>query len=48
MSNYVDDWLRYSNDLEDLCERWEEFLDAHFQHNITLNTNKTKVGYLSA
>jgi hypothetical protein len=33
-SNYVDGWLGYSNDLDDLCERFEEFLQAGLDNNI--------------
>ena len=44
----MDDWLGYSNDLDDLCDRFEEFLQACLDNNITLNTHKTKFGYPSA
>jgi hypothetical protein len=41
----VDDWLGHSNDLGDLCDRFEEFLRACLDNNITLNTHKTKFGH---
>jgi hypothetical protein len=47
-SNYVGDWLGYTNDQHDLCDRWEEFLRVCARVGITLNTNKTRVGYSQA
>jgi transposase InsO family protein len=48
VSNYVDDWLGYSNDFKELLRNFEEFLAVCLEHNITLNTSKTKFGFPSA
>ena len=47
-SNYVDDWLGCANTLEQLCTSFDDFLRVCADANITINTNKTRVGYQSA
>jgi hypothetical protein len=47
ISNYVDDWLGFSNDVLELCHDFVAFLKVCFENPITLNTNKTRVGHES-
>jgi hypothetical protein len=39
VSNYVDDWLGYANEFEELLENFTDFLKVCLEHNITLNTS---------
>jgi hypothetical protein len=48
VSNYVDDWLGYANEFEELLKNFTDFLKVCLEHNITLNTSKTKPGFPSA
>jgi hypothetical protein len=48
LSNYMDDWLGFSNDTDAFCDDFEKFLAACVENRITLNTNKTRVGYSAA
>ena len=48
VSNYVDDWLGYANTFEELLTNFSAFLSVCLEHNITLNTSKTKFGFPSA
>ncbi len=48
ISNYVDDWLGYSNDFEELLQNFEEFLKVCLGYNITLNAGKTRFGFPTA
>jgi hypothetical protein len=48
VSNYVDDWLGYENDLVKLVDNFEHFLDVCLLNKITLNTSKTRFGYPTA
>jgi transposase InsO family protein len=48
LANYMDDWLGFSNDLDQLCSDFDKFLAVCVINNITLNTTKTRVGYSSA
>jgi len=48
MSNYMDDFMGFGNDLDLLCSHFEEFLQVCQKNNVTLNPHKTKVGYTSA
>jgi hypothetical protein len=48
VSNYVDDWLGYSNDFESLLVSFEKFLSVCLKSNITLNTSKTRFGFPQA
>jgi len=47
-SNYVDDWLGYANTPDALCKSFDDFLRVCADANITINTNKTRIGYSSA
>ena len=48
LSNYVDDFLSYSNDLDELIDNLEKFLAVCVLKDITLNTHKTRIGYNEA
>ncbi len=48
VSNYVDDWLGYANDFDELLSNLTAFLAVCLEDNITLNTSKTKFGFSSA
>jgi hypothetical protein len=48
VSNYVDDWLGYANDFDELLRNFTDFLAVCLEYNITLNTSKTKFGFPSA
>ena len=45
VSNYVDDWLGYSDDFTELLQNFEAFLAVCLEFNITLNTSKTRFGF---
>jgi hypothetical protein len=44
LSNYVDDWLGFSNDIDAFCDDFENFLAVCVENRVALNTNKTRVG----
>ncbi len=46
--NYVDDWIGYSNSLDQLCDDFEVFLQVCLKYNITLGPHKTRFGYAEA
>ena len=46
--NYVDDWIGYSNELDQLIEDFECFLKVCEKYVITLGTAKTRFGYSEA
>jgi hypothetical protein len=46
--NYVDDWIGYSNDLEQLFSDFAVFLQVCRKQQITLSPLKTKFGYPEA
>jgi hypothetical protein len=46
--NYVDDWIGYSNDLEQLLEDFALFLAVCSKYSITLGISKTRFGYPEA
>ena len=48
LSNYVDDFMGYARNLDDLCRRFEDFLSVCDRNNITLNPHKVRVGYSKA
>jgi hypothetical protein len=48
ISNYVDDWLGFSDEFEELLQNFKEFLKVCLEYNITLNASKTKFGFASA
>ena len=48
ISNYVDDWLGYSDDIETLLLNFEKFLRVCLDNNITLNVHKTRFGFSKA
>ncbi len=48
VSNYVDDWLGYADDFATLLHNFDMFLAVCLEHNITLNTSKTKFGFPQA
>jgi hypothetical protein len=48
VSNYVDDWLGYSDDFEQLLVNFSSFLAVCLEFNITLNTSKTRFGFPQA
>ncbi len=48
VSNYVDDWLGFANDFEELFPSFKAFLTVCLEYNITLNTSKTKFGFPTA
>ena len=48
LANYMDDWLGFSNDLDQLCDDFDKFLAVCVENRITLNTSKTRVGYSDA
>jgi hypothetical protein len=48
VSNYVDDWLGYASNFDELLRKFGEFLAVCLEHNITLNTSKTKFGFPQA
>jgi len=48
LANYMDDWLGFTNNVDQLCIDFEKFLAVCVANNITLNTTKTRVGYSSA
>jgi hypothetical protein len=48
IANYVDDWLGFSDSALGLCKNFVAFLKVCQNNGITLNTNKTRVGYGSA
>ncbi len=48
ISNYVDDWLGYADDFDELLRNFEEFLKVCLEYNITLNAAKTRFGFASA
>ncbi len=47
ISNYVDDWLGYADDFDELLRNFEEFLKVCLEYNITLNAAKTRFGFAS-
>ncbi len=47
-TNYVDDWIGYSNCLAQLCEDFEQFLRVCEKYNITLGPHKTRFGFKEA
>jgi hypothetical protein len=46
--NYMDDWLGFANDLDQLCDDFDKFLAVCVENRVTLNTSKTRVGYSNA
>jgi hypothetical protein len=48
VSNYVDDWLGFANNFEELFASFKAFLAVCLEYNITLNTSKTKFGFPKA
>jgi transposase InsO family protein len=46
--NYVDDWIGYSNDLEQLFADFRAFLQVCLKYQITLGPPKTRFGYPEA
>ena len=48
ISNYVDDWLGYENDLDRLLVNFGKFLEVCLTNKITLDTLKTRFGYPTA
>ncbi len=49
VTNYVDDWLGYASNFDELLRNFGEFLAVCLEHNITLNnTSKTKFGFPQA
>jgi hypothetical protein len=46
--NYVDDWIGYFNDLNQLLEDFTLFLEVCSKYSITLGISKTKFGYPEA
>jgi hypothetical protein len=46
--NYVDDWIGYSNDLDQLIEDFTLFLEFCLKYSITLGISKMKFGYSEA
>jgi hypothetical protein len=47
-SNYVDDWLGFADDFDELLTSFESFLAVCLEFNITLNTSKTRFGFPQA
>jgi hypothetical protein len=48
VSNYVDDWLGYSDDFDQLLVNFAAFLAVCLEFNITLNMSKTRFGFPQA
>ncbi len=48
VSNYVDDWLGFADDFDELFVNFESFLAVCLEFNITLNTSKTRFGFPQA
>ena len=48
IANYVDDWLGYDNDINDLVKNFAKFLAVCRENNITLNVHKTRTGFTQA
>jgi hypothetical protein len=48
LANYADDWLGYSDDLEQLFLDFAKFLRVCADNNITLNVHKTRFGFPKA
>jgi hypothetical protein len=48
VSNYVDDWLGFADDFDELFANFESFLAVCLEFNITLNTSKTRFGFSQA
>ena len=48
IANYVDDWLGYANDINDLVKNFAKFLAVCRENNITLNVHKTRIGFTQA
>jgi hypothetical protein len=48
VSNYVDDWLGYTHEFEELSANFTEFLAVCLEYNINLNTSKTRFGFPQA
>jgi hypothetical protein len=46
--NYVDDWIGYSNDLEQLLGDFARFLEVCSKYSIALGISKTRFGYSDA
>ncbi len=46
--NYADDWIGYSDDLNQLIEDSTRFLEVCEKHCITLGISKTRIGYPEA
>jgi hypothetical protein len=46
--NYVDDWLGYANEFDELLNNFADFLAVCLEYNITLNTSKTMFGFSHA
>jgi hypothetical protein len=46
--NYVDDWIGYSNDLDQLIDDFDCFLQVCEKYAITLGIGKTRFGYSEA
>jgi hypothetical protein len=46
--NYVDDWIGYSNNLDQLIDNFACFLQVCEKYAITLGTGKTRFGYSEA
>jgi hypothetical protein len=42
--NYVDDWIGYSNDIDQFVEDFARFLEVCNKYSITLGISKTKLG----
>ncbi len=47
VSNYVDDWLGYANEFDELLRNFKDFLAVCLEYSITL-TSKTKFGFPQA
>jgi hypothetical protein len=45
ISNYVDDWLGYEDDIEKPLSNFEDFLKACLTNNVALNVHKTRFGF---
>ena len=48
LANYVDDWLGYSDDLEQLFLDFAKFLRVCADNDTTLNVHKTRFGFPKA
>jgi hypothetical protein len=46
--NYVDDWIGYSDDLNQLIDDFARFLEVCQKYGITLGISKTRIGYPEA